>query len=105
MRTLYEKKHGLLLHAVKMHLGSRAAVIGDGSGLHILLRISGPLSEGQLVERAAAIGIRVYPVSTYELKAEKAPSSTVMLGFGGVASEQIDSGIAELSRVWSEEAR
>ncbi|MBO9607026.1 MAG: PLP-dependent aminotransferase family protein [Paenibacillaceae bacterium] len=101
MRTLYEKKHGLLLHAVKTHLGSRATVIGDGSGLHILLRISGPLSEGQLVERAAAIGIRVYPVSTYELEAEKAPSSTVMLGFGGVASEQIDSGMAELRRVWS----
>lgn len=105
MRTLYEKKHGLLLQAVKTHLGGRAAVIGDGSGLHILLRVNGPLNERQLVERAAAVGIRVYPVSTYELEAEKAPSSTVMLGFGGITTDQIDSGIAELSRVWPVGAR
>src|SRR6185369_17554535 len=42
MRTVYKKKHDTLLRAVEQHFGGRAAIIGAGAGLHVVLQLSSP---------------------------------------------------------------
>ncbi|MCY8857359.1 hypothetical protein MOD89_09425 [Bacillus atrophaeus] len=39
MRGLYRKKHAVLIEAVCTELGDSAEILGEISGLHILLRI------------------------------------------------------------------
>lgn len=100
MRVLYQKKHNQLLAAVRQCFGSGADVIGAGSGLHILLRYNGGLSEAELIRRAACYSVQVYPASVYALDPAKAAESTVLLGFGGLSLEDIREGVSLLRKAW-----
>jgi len=99
MRTAYKNKHNSLLGAVEHHFGTQAIVVGQGAGLHIVMQLHNTAhSEAEIIARAQQKGIRLIPFSnTY---ASGKPSVTsLMLGFGGMAANEIDQGIALLSRI------
>lgn len=101
MRTLYRKKHAALLGAIKKYLGGQVQVIGENSGLHILLEVNSQLTEMELIERAIGLGVKVYPLSVYYdggLGGHQPPS--VLLGFGGLSEKEIDRGIRLLKEAW-----
>ncbi|ERI09794.1 hypothetical protein [Aneurinibacillus aneurinilyticus] len=54
-----------------------------------------------LVRTAKKKGINVYPASPYALKPEFVVPSTVLLGFGGLSTEEIQAGIVQLKQAWS----
>lgn len=98
MRKIYRAKHELLLEYLKPMRG-QFRISGENAGLHLLLTSKGGLSEAQLIESAAAEGVRVYGLS--ESMVEKNPNSTtVLLGFGGLTEEQIKQGTEALKRAW-----
>jgi GntR family transcriptional regulator/MocR family aminotransferase len=101
MRSLYHKKHDMLLQAIQHAFQGIADIIGAGSGLHILLRVRNGMSETQLVHTAKQKGVNVYPTSVYALEQELTATSTVLLGFGGVSETDIRAGIELLKRAWS----
>lgn len=101
MKALYQRKHDLLLDEIRLRLGTSAETVGTGSGLHILLRVRNGLSEAELIERALACSVRVYPASIYALRAGSAPASTVLLGFGGLSADEIRSGVRLLAQAWN----
>lgn len=39
MRTLYRKKHNILISSIQKHLGNKVKAIGEYSGLHIVLEV------------------------------------------------------------------
>lgn len=100
MRTLYQRKHDALLQAVRGSFGELAELIGEGSGLHVLLRVHNGMSEAELVRTARREGAGVYPTSVYALDEQRAPASTVLLGFGGLSETDIREGVAVLARAW-----
>ncbi|MFY4774165.1 PLP-dependent aminotransferase family protein [Metabacillus sp. RGM 3146] len=98
MRTVYRKKRTVLLSALEKYMPD-ARVIGEKSGLHILIEISNGLTEEELINRAEKKGVKVFPVSIY-YESKKAAAPMVLLGFGRLTEEEIRMGISLLSKAW-----
>jgi len=99
MRAIYKKKHDALLRAVDRHFGTRADVVGQGAGLHVVLQLpEGTPGETEIIERARQKGIRLFPFSATCATGEPA-STRLLLGFGGMSASELERGIALLSRV------
>ncbi|GMK41508.1 putative HTH-type transcriptional regulator YhdI [Paenibacillus sp. CCS19] len=109
MRALYQRKRDILLQSLResFDIGGQVKLIGEQSGLHLLLSfdheksVEGSCSEETLIAQAAQAGIRVYPVSRYWFREEDAPRSTVMLGFGGLSEQEIAEGVRRLGEAWT----
>lgn len=100
MRVLYEHKHAILLGALHSSFGDRLVVIGAGSGLHVLVKLTSGGEEADMIRKAARCGVKVYPVSAYALAAHKKAEGSVLLGFGGLDTEAIRTGVRLLAQAW-----
>lgn len=103
MRKVYKEKHELLMEELKPFLKD-FSLSGENAGLHVLLTDKRGRSEKQLKEAAAQAGVRVYGISESLVERaaaqEEQKAATILLGFGGLAPEQLVSGIALLKRAW-----
>ena len=97
MRAIYKKKHDTLLRAVEHHFGTRAEVVGQGAGLHVVLQLptTSP-GEAEIIERARKQGIGLFPFSATCASGEPA-ATRLLLGFGGMSASEIEQGIALLA--------
>jgi len=96
-RIFYRKKHGVMLDAIEKYFGSRATVIGQGAGLHIVLELNEGLSdEVKFVERAKQKGVRLLPFSEFYMSSGH-EANKLLLGFGGMGIENIPKGIETLA--------
>lgn len=99
MRIIYKKKHDILLQAVEQHFGSRAAVVGQGAGLHVVLQLlDGNPGETEIIRRAGQQGIRLFPFAATFVSGE-ADATRILLGFGGLTAVEIEQGVRLLSRL------
>lgn len=99
MRTVYKKKHDTLLRSVEACFGKRAEVIGQGAGLHVVIRLPETTqSEAQILDKGRQKGIGLIPFSDFHVTGQP-ESVTLMLGFGGFSASEIDQGIALLSQI------
>ncbi|MNJ71363.1 hypothetical protein D3C77_679000 [compost metagenome] len=103
MRRIYQSKHRTLITAISKYMGDRAAIIGDKSGLHLLLNVKDRNSD-ELLQLAELCGCRIYSPRKHWTCQADYPSSYVMLGFGGLAEAEIEEGIRLLSRAWFPDA-
>ena len=101
MRKIYRGKHELLLEGLRS-FQKRFRISGEHAGLHLLLTAKGQTSEEELVEKAAANGVKVYGISDslVDSKRRKYEKAAVLLGFGGLTPEQIAQGIKKLQEAW-----
>lgn len=100
MRALYKSKHdALLLEVRKMKQVRR--ILGERSGVHILLQMTGGRSEEEFVELAQSVGVRVYPLSEYCIDDRKY-DPTILLGYATMTEEEILAGVRLLNQAWSE---
>ncbi|MBG9795085.1 GntR family transcriptional regulator [Paenibacillus dendritiformis] len=100
IRKIYRKKHAALLAAVKRTMGGQVRVIGQDSGLHVLLRAGNGMTEAELLQAAARVGVKVYPTSNYWGEGADTEAPTLLLGFGGVSEHEIEDGIGRLYEAW-----
>ncbi|MNH38879.1 hypothetical protein D3C79_999730 [compost metagenome] len=84
-------------------MGDRAEIIGDKSGLHLLLNVKNRKCD-ELLQLAELCGCRIYSPRKHWTNQADCPSSYVMLGFGGLTEGEIEEGISLLSRAWFPEA-
>ena len=99
MRMIYKKKHEILLRAVETHFGTRAVVIGQGAGLHVVMMLPDTTqSEAEILDKARQRGIRLYPFSDFHVTGQP-EATTLLLGFGGMNGSEIEQGIAVLSQI------
>lgn len=75
-----------------------SSVSGQQAGLHFLLTVP-QLSEHLLIQRAANAGIRLHGLSEYCRK-EKAPLSTLVLGFAGLKDGELEVAVRSLRTAW-----
>ena len=98
MRKIYRGKHALVLELLKP-FEKQFMISGDNAGLHLVLTAKNGCSEKELLEKAAAVGVRVYGMSdSFVEQGNKKPS--VLLGFGGLQPNELTEGIKRLRGVW-----
>jgi len=100
MRTLYRKKQNTFINAIKTYLGEYVKIIGEKSGLHLVLEVKNGMSEAELTSSALAVGVKVYPLSIYFAKPKESELPKVLLGFGGLSEAEIEGGVRLLGEVW-----
>lgn len=101
-RKIYREKHDLMLQELKPFLGS-FHIMGEHAGLHLLLQSTDEtVSEKELLEKAATVGVKVYGLSDTFIseKKEREGGATVILGYGGLKKEQITEGIQKLKQAF-----
>jgi GntR family transcriptional regulator/MocR family aminotransferase len=102
-RVLYKRKHELLLQAIKDLLDDKVKIIGEDSGLHILLQVKTELTESELIQKALECGVKVNSTSSYWIgkSTESFPTFPVIfIGFAGIKSEEIYDAIRKLKKAW-----
>ncbi|MGF9871461.1 PLP-dependent aminotransferase family protein [Bacillus tropicus] len=99
MRVVYRKKRDRLVFEIEKYFSNDVEVIGEDSGLHILLKVHNGMREEELIKEAAKYSIKIYPVSTY-YKDGTAPENVVLLGFAILSEEEIEQAIQLLNIAW-----
>lgn len=99
MRALYKSKHDVLLNELKT-LKCVKSILGDRSGVHILLRLTGDCPEEQRIRQAESVGVRVYPLSEYCIDDRKY-EPTIILGYATMTEEEIREAVRLLKKVWN----
>lgn len=100
MRKCYKEKHDALLEILEP-FRKVFHIEGENAGLHLLLTHKGDVTEKQLLEAAAEVGVKVYGLTeSYVGSIQHIDSHTVMLGYGGLSVKEMESGIEELKKAW-----
>ncbi|MFB5577928.1 MocR-like pyridoxine biosynthesis transcription factor PdxR [Bacillus cereus] len=99
MRVVYRKKRDRLVFEIEKYFFNLVEIIGEDSGLHILLKVHNGMQEEELIKEAAKYSIKIYPISTY-YKDDTAPENVVLLGFAILSEEEIAKAIQLLHKAW-----
>ncbi|HDR6276026.1 MocR-like pyridoxine biosynthesis transcription factor PdxR [Bacillus cereus] len=99
MRVVYRKKRDRLVFEIEKYFSNLVEIIGEDSGLHILLKVHNGMQEEELIKEAAKYSIKIYPVSTY-YKDDTAPENVVLLGFAILSEEEIEQAVQLLNIAW-----
>lgn len=98
MRTIYRRKLQILIEAL-LPYAPTISFSGEEAGMHIMITVQTEKSEETLIEMALDIGIQIYGLSKYRTyPVSHAPS--FLIGFGGLSSEVIKTGIDALMSAW-----
>lgn len=98
MRGIYKSKHDKIIKELKKGKID-ARILGESSGLHIILEFEGHVCEEELINKAIAKGVKVYPVSRYYLSPLYAKTQ-IMLGYARLSEGQIEEGVCALINAW-----
>ncbi len=98
MRKIYRAKHEQLVNCLKPFAG-KFKISGENAGLHLVLTAKGEQSEQELIHTAAHRQVKVYGLSD-SLVASGSGKASVLLGFGGLNSEEIKQGTELLQEAW-----
>jgi len=98
MRALYKNKHDILLAGVKS-MKSVKKILGERSGVHILLQFSPEIPEQKWIEEASGVGVKVYPLSEYCIDKQK-KEPTILLGYATLSVQEIREATKLLAKVW-----
>jgi GntR family transcriptional regulator / MocR family aminotransferase len=97
MRLIYQSRHDTFVAALHRELGDLVLTPTTGTGLHTLVTLRAPLAVAELVARAAAVGVGVYPARPYYLNTP--PATSLVMGFTGLDERKIDEGLRRLGQV------
>ncbi len=100
MRTIYQRKHDVMIESVRKVMGQSVHIMGQDAGLSITLEVNSRLSPDQLAAEAERAGIRVYATTSKWINSPADRLPSLQLGFGGLNAEQIQEGIRELYECW-----
>ena len=95
--NLYAVRRAALLEALGRIDG--LTVTGADGGIHFLLTLP-RLSERELLDRAAAAGLPLRGLSAYCHAISPRPS-TLVVGYGGLPTEQIPDTVRRLAEAWA----
>lgn len=99
-----KKKHDVLIHAIKQHMGNKVRIYGHQAGLHILLEFLDGQQEDKLVRKALEYKIKVYPVSPFWLNKQNYKNNALVLGYGMTPEKDIPRAVEILSQAWFSES-
>lgn len=99
MRLVYKRKMHCLVAALQRAFNEQITIIGEQSGLYVLVKIHRNHSEEWFIQQAALYGVKVYPTSLYFLN-NRSDEPLIKLGFGQLSFEEITLGVELLKQAW-----
>lgn len=96
MRPLYRRRRDRLLGALA-RLAPDIRPVGASAGLHLVAMLPDDVGEGEVVSRAAQLGVQVYGLRRYRLTTD-AGTGGLVFGYGSVTESEIDEGVALVAR-------
>ncbi|MER0468923.1 PLP-dependent aminotransferase family protein [Bacillus cabrialesii subsp. cabrialesii] len=99
MRVVYKRKMQHLTATIKQHFGHHVTIIGEQSGLYILIKVHQHCSEESLIQRALEYGVKVYPTALYFVN-NTPDEPLIKLGFGQLGFDDITHGVQLLKHAW-----
>jgi GntR family transcriptional regulator/MocR family aminotransferase len=100
MRPIYRARRDTVLAALRRHLPELRPV-GASAGLHLISRLPPDVSEAEIVERVARVGVGIYGLARYH--AAPGPGSEgLVFGYGTVSEAEIDEGIRAVAEAMAE---
>ncbi|MDO5141660.1 MAG: PLP-dependent aminotransferase family protein [Eubacteriales bacterium] len=101
-RKLYQARRDALLDALDRELAALPHEVSRSeAGLHLLLHMRNGMLERELIDRAKAVGVRVYGLSAYYIPPVKPPRATLVLGYAGLTEQQLGEAAALLRQAWT----
>jgi GntR family transcriptional regulator/MocR family aminotransferase len=97
MRSLYDKRRQTLVHSLVCHLGQKITILGENAGMHLMVKIDTALSDEEIVQRAALLGVGITAAHHYYLKTS--PGNQFFLGYAELNEQQIQEGVQRLVKV------
>lgn len=97
LRQAYGRRWQVLVQALDTHLADKVRFARVPAGLHVMLYLAEDLSETAVVQKAADVGVGVYPGRPYHLQKPAPPS--ILLGFSGLTEADIQEGVSRLANI------
>ena len=98
-RILYKRKHISLIKSITNEMGNNIHILGEQSGLHIVLHVHNGMNEQELIH-AAAKNVLNYILSPYDSVHNVKEDSYVLLGFGSIPEDCIETVVKLLKKAW-----
>ena len=99
MRLVYKRKMQHFVSVLKKQFEQNISIIGEQSGLYLLVKVHLDHSEEWLIQRACFYGVKVYPASIYFIK-NNGDKPIIKLGFSNLSCDEIDLGVKLLKKAW-----
>lgn len=99
MRKIYRRKLEKVIQLLKPY-EKDFTIIGEQSGLHIILDVHNGMNEEMLVEKAAQAKLKVYPLSAYSIESLDQAAPKIILGFAGIPENKLEHAISLLLDAW-----
>lgn len=97
MRNYYNHHRQILVQALENELGDRVTIFDQSTGLHLMARLYTQLSDMDIIDRAAQVGVGVVSTQPYYLKAGR--SGEFIFGYSDLTDQQIQEGIRKLAKI------
>ncbi|MDF2000730.1 PLP-dependent aminotransferase family protein [Peribacillus frigoritolerans] len=98
MRKVYRRKLDKVIDLFKPH--QQIKIIGERSGLHIVLIVKNGMDEQTLIQKANEDHIKIYGLSTYSIEKIDEHSPKIILGFAGIPETELEKAIHLLLNSW-----
>lgn len=99
MRLVYKRKMLHLVSELRKQFGEEISIIGEQSGLYVLINIHLNHSEKWYIQRASSYGVKVCPTSIYYIN-NHPDVPMIKLGFSHLSFDEIELGVELLKKAW-----
>ena len=104
MRKRYHQKRDAVIACIRGGpLAARARITEEDAGLHFLMTLDTPLSDGALRRLAAQRGVRLAMLSEYYSDPAAAPPHVLVMNYSGIDIEKLPRALARLAEIWEEQ--
>jgi GntR family transcriptional regulator/MocR family aminotransferase len=97
MRRLYDQRRQTLVRALQTHFGDRVMILGENSGMHLMIELETQTSNTEIVLRAAEVGVGLNDARQYYLGS--GGDHQFVLGYAGLSERKIQEGVRRLAKV------
>lgn len=100
MRLVYKRKVQYIVSQLQKQFQEKISIIGEQSGLYLIIKVHMDHTEQQLIEQAAKYGVKIYPTSIYVVN-NHPDNPMIRLGFGNLTFDEIQRGVELIKKAWS----
>jgi GntR family transcriptional regulator/MocR family aminotransferase len=99
MRNLYDQRRQTLMQALLLHLRKRVKILGENAGMHLMIRLHSRLTNEEIVDKAAYLGVELVSAKPYYLGC--GGTGEFVIGYSDLSEEKINQGVQRLAQVLS----
>ena len=85
-----------MVSSLQAHFGDRVTILGENSGMHLMIRLRTPWSHEEVIKRVGAAGVGLISAHMYYLA--EAPADKFVLGYATLSERKIQEGVRRMAK-------